>query len=88
MFNLTQHKPTPDQLAAGVVDLPAELTVRRNALITFEDLPTQQLLEERAMAVAELAKEDFKKRGIDVETLNIYVSERGIYCSWALGVPE
>jgi hypothetical protein len=37
--------------------------------------------------VAALAKEDFEKRGIEVETLNIYVSERGIYCSWALVVP-
>jgi hypothetical protein len=37
--------------------------------------------------VAALAREDFEKRGIEVETLNIYVSERGIYCSWALVVP-
>src|SRR5579862_1218908 len=41
----------------------------------------------RLSKVAELAKKDFQKRGIEVESLNLYVSDRGIYCSWALVVP-
>ena len=44
--------------------------------------------KKRLHKVADLAKLDLERRGIGVETLNIYVSERGIYCSWALVVPE
>jgi hypothetical protein len=43
--------------------------------------------KKRLPKVAELAKLDLARRGIEAETLNLYVSERGIYVSWALAVP-
>ncbi len=57
MYNMTQHKPTPDQLSAGVVDLSPEQAAIRNKLITFDELPSADLLEERAAAVAALSVE-------------------------------
>ena len=54
ILNLTQHTATPDQLAAGVVDLPEDLQkVLKNAL-TFENLPSRSVLKERAVAVCEI----------------------------------
>jgi hypothetical protein len=37
--------------------------------------------------VAALAQEDLIKRGIEVEELIIFATERGIYISWSLQVP-
>lgn len=55
IINLTQHAATPEQIAAGVVDLPAEDRASLVALLTFEDLPTADELDERAFRVAQLA---------------------------------
>jgi len=56
ILNLTQHKPTPEQVSAGVVE-PAEEDKQtiRNAL-TFDDLPTAEKIERRAQALAKVAK--------------------------------
>ena len=52
--NLTQHAASQEQLADGVVDLGrASLT----AMLTFDDLPTRVLIEQRARCIAKLAQE-------------------------------
>ena len=48
-----QHDVTPDQLAAGVIELPAAYKETVRKLITFDQLPTRELILERAAAVAE-----------------------------------
>lgn len=53
MLNLTQHPATPEQRAAGVIDLPANAGIAD--LLTFDALPTRQEIEERAKAIAALA---------------------------------
>ena len=55
MINLTQHAATTEQVAVGVVDLPAE---QREALIddlTFESIPDAGEIRARAHDIAELA---------------------------------
>jgi hypothetical protein len=55
IMNLTQHAASPEQQAAGVIDLPdaaRDLLVR---LLTFEDLPKAADIEVRAAAIARLA---------------------------------
>ena len=55
IINLTQHIAGAEQIAAGVVDLPAE---QRGALVealTFESLPTADEILAAAEAIAELA---------------------------------
>ncbi len=57
IFNFTQHKLTTDQTNAGVVDLLDGVCKRRNALLTFEEIPSNEDLAERAEEVAKLASE-------------------------------
>jgi hypothetical protein len=52
ILNLTQHAPTPEQVSAGVVDLPAESRSRLLELLTFRGLPTPSLVELRAQQIA------------------------------------
>ncbi|MGQ9671485.1 MAG: hypothetical protein ACUVWY_15215 [Desulfosoma sp.] len=55
IINLTQHAATPEQVAAGVVDLQGEeLAVLKKAL-TFESLPSEEKILRRAEFIAELA---------------------------------
>lgn len=39
ILNLTMHAATPDQIAAGVKDLPKELRSRVIVLLTFVEMP-------------------------------------------------
>jgi hypothetical protein len=55
ILNLTQHSATPEQAAAGVVDLPPDTRAKLSALLTFEDLPKPEELPERAVQIAQLA---------------------------------
>ena len=55
IINLTQHPATLDQIAAGVIDLPALLATRVRELLTFNSLPTQAEIQERAECLAHLA---------------------------------
>lgn len=55
ILNLTQHNATPDQRAAGVVDLPADARAELVRLLTFAELPDGDDIMRRARAVAELA---------------------------------
>lgn len=55
IVNLTQHQSTPEQISAGVVDLPPAEREALAALLTFDTLPTRQEIENRAADIAELA---------------------------------
>ena len=57
ILNLTQHDPTPEQIAAGVVawDNTTQSTISK--LLTFEELPTDLEIADRAYRLATLAAE-------------------------------
>jgi hypothetical protein len=55
IMNLTQHRATPDQVAAGVFDLPEDERRHLMSLLTFSDLPSKDEIKERANEVAALA---------------------------------
>ena len=57
ILNLTQHRASPEQLAAGVVDAPAAMQARLSALLTFDALPTSDEVSRRAHALAQFALE-------------------------------
>lgn len=60
ILNLTQHQATPDQVAEGVVDLPPADRAELSILLTFDEPPTGETLDERADLVAELADRWFR----------------------------
>jgi hypothetical protein len=55
IINLTQHDATPEQIAAGVVDLKGEQLTRLRQLLTFEQIPSSGQIDDRAITVAHLA---------------------------------
>lgn len=52
ILNITQHPATPEQIAAGVVDLPADKRAALCSLLTFDALPTRAAIEEAAESIA------------------------------------
>jgi len=51
IYNLTQHPATPEQKAQGVIDLP-EVDRRMLAhLLTFDEIPSQEEMDNRARAI-------------------------------------
>jgi hypothetical protein len=54
VLNLTQHNATPEQQAAGVVEMLDKNTVQK--LLTFDEVPTREEVLARAKALAELAQ--------------------------------
>lgn len=63
ILNLTQHQSTADQQAAGVVDLPAEDRQKLQALLTFDSLPEQQDMEDRAAFLSAMAYDALDDNG-------------------------
>lgn len=57
ILNLTQHNPTRQQLHAGVVDLAPEQKEVLKDLLDFQELPTAEEIQGRAVAIAQIAKE-------------------------------
>lgn len=57
ILNLTQHKATPEQLAAGVADLPDAEREELIELLTFAVLPGSASLYYRAGRIAAIAAE-------------------------------
>lgn len=55
VLNLTQHDASPDQIEAGVLDLPEDEREAAIAWLTFEDCPLSADVAERAADLAELA---------------------------------
>lgn len=62
ILNLTQHPATPEQVAAGVVDLPADEREELKELLTFKEIPTPAEIERRAASIA--ARIDLWYRGL------------------------
>jgi len=56
IVNLTQHAATPDQLAAGVHDLPEMEKAVLAELLTFHSIPSHEEVQRRAKVLASLAK--------------------------------
>jgi len=56
ILNLTQHRATPKQVAAGVWELPAEDKEWVRGLLTFEEPPTRSELRRRARLLALFAE--------------------------------
>ena len=59
ILNLTQHPASPEQLSAGVVDLPAEIRETVVAMLTVNILPTRREIEDRCADIAMLAATAF-----------------------------
>lgn len=55
ILNLTQHPATPDQIAAGVVDLPGEEHAALVGALTFDECPINDEVAQRAHTIAEIA---------------------------------
>jgi len=55
ILNLTQHYATPDQVAAGVVDAPADVRETLVSLLTFDEAPTPMGVARRARRITDLA---------------------------------
>jgi hypothetical protein len=56
VLNLTQHQATPDQIMAGVVDLPESDRNILKRMLTFDTLPTAAEIVDRANAIAAMAE--------------------------------
>jgi len=55
IINLTQHAASAEQLAAGVIDLPAGVRETVIAWLTFDSLPTASDVAQRADLIADAA---------------------------------
>ena len=64
IINLTQHLVTPEQFEAGVIDLEYNTRLTLKKLITFDTLPSQHDLSERAKLVATLAHNTGAKKAM------------------------
>ena len=58
ILNLTQHPATPEQVAAGVVDLTPAQRVIVGRWLTFDEVPTQGTIQTRAKLLAQAAADD------------------------------
>lgn len=58
IMNLTQHAPSPEQVAAGVVANDADLQAKVSKLLTFVDLPSKAEVQAAADALAQLVVEN------------------------------
>jgi hypothetical protein len=63
ILNITQHPATPEQIAAGVVDLPADKRAALCSLLTFDALPTRAAIEEAAESIAIMADSALPEKG-------------------------
>lgn len=55
IWNFTQHKATPEQVKAGVKDLPEDIRAKVVELLTFDELPDPLEVRCRAMDIALIA---------------------------------
>lgn len=56
ILNATQHQATKEQLVQGVINMTPEHQSHLVELLTFEDIPSEELLFKRATAVAQLVE--------------------------------
>lgn len=55
IINLTQHPATPEQIEAGVTDLPQAQRAALVAALTVDTLPKRQEIAQRCLCIAEIA---------------------------------
>ena len=55
ILNLTQHLATPEQVMQGVIDAPEKEMEAIKRLLTFDTLPTEQDILDRAKGLAQIA---------------------------------
>ena len=53
IFNATQHKATTEQKEVGVMDLPEIYADQVKDLLTFDQVPTVEEIEDRAEEIVE-----------------------------------
>ena len=56
ILNLTQHTATPEQVEAGVIEVFEKSKVK--ALLTFDEKPTKDEMEDRAIRLARICREE------------------------------
>ena len=56
MINLTQHDATPEQIEAGVKDLPDIVKAQVRKALTFEGVPSRMEIYARASIIASFAE--------------------------------
>ena len=61
ILNLTQHKATPDQEKAGVHNLEGDKLEKLKELLTFDEIPTEYVLWDRAAKIADLSEQEGAK---------------------------
>ena len=61
IYNLTQHQATPEQIEAGVVDLPESNRSILKQLLTFDTIPTHQEMNQRASAIIALLPDNLTR---------------------------
>ena len=52
ILNLTQHHATPEEISAGVRELPEDKKEKIRSLLTFNEIPSNQEIKERAEEIA------------------------------------
>lgn len=62
ILNLTQHPATPEQLAAGVVDITGPARTKLIELLVFRSAPSRSELGHRATLLAKLASSEVANR--------------------------
>ena len=63
ILNMTQHAASAEQKAVGTVDLAEPEAANLKRLLTFDELPTEQQIKDRADAIADLARAQLLKIG-------------------------
>lgn len=56
MLNMTQHPASSEQIATGVVDLPASAQSALAGLLTVEEIPSAEEITQRCEKIAALAE--------------------------------
>ena len=81
-LNLTQHQATPEQKAAGVVDLKPELREELKELLTFYNTPSADDIEQTCEGIYEIVKKQLEIP-FDVEDEDEAI--RGLGISFMIG---
>lgn len=79
ILNLTQHKATPEQLSAGVVDLSPDFPLSRE--LTFTTIPTNKELEERAKGLAKLLRACYPHFGMEYMPTHVMIGGAPFFMS-------
>ena len=61
ILNMTQHAASAEQKAAGTIDLAQPEVAELKRLLTFDMLPSERQIAERANALADLARAQIRK---------------------------